>query len=123
MSRLDLVAGLLCLGGVAVAGALAGPGTLAATPGRAVFAGGLGLAGCLFLVASTERAVRVGSRRVERYAVSALGDAAVGVAILGGLARVPPGASGLAYTLLVVLGGASAVLFGVVGLAEKSGRL
>ncbi|MFC6862886.1 hypothetical protein ACFQGE_05355 [Halomicroarcula sp. GCM10025817] len=121
VNQLDLLAGLLCLGGVAAAGALAGPGTLLATPGRAVFVGGLGIAGCLFLVASAERSLRVRDRRVTRYTLSALGDAAVGVAILGGLARVPPGASGLAYTLLVVLGGASAVLFGAIGLAEKSG--
>jgi hypothetical protein len=123
VNRLDLLAGLLCLGGVAAAGALAGTDALVATVGRAVFVMGLSFAGLCFLAASTAGSLGVGNRRVNSHALSAIGDAAVGVGILGGFASVPSGTDGVVYVVLVAAGGASAVLFGVVGLAERSGWL
>ncbi|MBX0323466.1 hypothetical protein EGH21_10540 [Halomicroarcula sp. F13] len=123
MNRLNLLAGVCCFAGVALLAGLFGPAALTGGVGTTAFVGFLALAGCLFLVAATERLLRVGGRAVELHDCSGLGDVAVGLAIFGGLWRTPAGVEGTLYTALVVLGGLSAVLFGVVGLAEKHGRL
>ncbi len=119
VSRLNLLAGLLCLGGVAVLGILYGQASITGGLGQTVFAGGLALAGCLFLLAATERTTALAGRRVDLQDCSGLGDIAVGVAVFGGFATAPAGVEGVAYIVLVGIGGLSAVLFGLVGLAEK----
>ncbi|MFC6973531.1 hypothetical protein ACFQL1_00810 [Halomicroarcula sp. GCM10025709] len=118
MSRLNVLAGALCLGGVAVLAAVFGPSALRAGPGPALFSGSLGLAGLLFCLAATGQTV---GGRLDLHDCSGLGDMAVGVAILAGLTAVPTGVAGFGYAILVVAGGLSAVAFGVVGLAEKYG--
>ncbi|MBV0922779.1 hypothetical protein KTS45_01065 [Halomicroarcula limicola] len=122
-NRTNLLAGLCCLAGVAGLAVVFGPASLTAGLGAAVFAGSLALAGSLFLLASTERTLSVGGRHLDLHDCSGLGDIVVGIAIFGGLTGGPSGLAGVVYAALVVLGGLSAVLFGVVGLAEKYGRL
>jgi hypothetical protein len=123
VNRLNLTAGVLCLLGVTSVALLSGVESVWASDGALLFAGGLVLAGLLFLLAATGRTAAVAGRRVDLHDCSGLGDVAVGLAIFAGLASTPPGVDGSVYTLLVVLGGTSAVLFGVVGLAEKYDRL
>jgi len=118
-SLLNLAAGVDCLAGVALLAALFGPAALVAGVGNAVLAGFLTVAGVLFLLAATERTVTVADRAVDLHSCSGLGDVTVGLAILGGLASIPPGSDGLLYTAVVLCGGLSAIGFGVVGLAEK----
>ncbi|WP_135303031.1 hypothetical protein [Haloarcula amylovorans] len=123
VNRTNLLAGLCCLGAVAGLAVFFGPASLTDGLGATVFAGFLTFAGLLFLVAATEHTLSVGGRRLDLHDCSGLGDIAVGCAIFGGLSGGPSGVAGVVYTALVVLGGLSAVLFGVVGLAEKYGRL
>ncbi|WP_276271878.1 hypothetical protein [Haloarcula litorea] len=123
MNRPNLLAGVLCLGGVGLLAAAFGPGVLTAGVGSAAFAALLGLAGVLFLAAATGGTVDVGGRTVDVHDCSGLGDVTVGLALLGGLASPPAGVEGVVYAALVVTGATSAVLFGVVGLAEKYGWL
>jgi len=123
VNTLNAAAGVGCLAGVSVLALVFGPGALTAGPGPTVFAGGLSLAGGLFLLAATEFETRVGPLALDLHDCSGLGDIAVGTAILGGLASIPGGVTGVVYVTLVVLGGAAAAGFGVVGLAEKHGYL
>lgn len=119
MSRLNVLAGLLCFAGVGALTALFGADALVSTPGRVAFSGGLTGAGLLFTLAATRARVAVAGQTVDLHDCSGLGDIAVGVAILGGVTAVPTGPLGVLYLALVVAGGLSAVAFGVVGLGEK----
>lgn len=121
VSLLNAAAGVGCLAGVAALAVLFGPASLVAGVGTAVLAGFLTVAGLLFLLAATERTVTVAGTAVDLHDCSGLGDVAVGVATLGGLASIPAGSDGALYTAVVVAGGLSAIGFGVFGLAEKYG--
>ncbi|MBX0294343.1 hypothetical protein [Haloarcula nitratireducens] len=118
-NRTNLLAGVCCLAGVVGLAVLFGPASLTAGLGAATFAGFLAAAGFLFFAAATGQTTAVGGREFDLHDCSGLGDIAVGCAIFGGLTGGPGGLAGVAYTALVGLGGLSAVLFGVVGLAEK----
>lgn len=122
MTDLNLIAGALCLAGVGLLATLFGPAALTGTPGATVFSGSLAVAGVLFLLAATNRTVDLAGRTVDLHDCSGLGDVAVGLAVFGGAVSPPSGVLGAVYLLLVALGGTSAALFGVVGLAEKYGR-
>ncbi|MFC7077801.1 hypothetical protein [Haloarcula halophila] len=123
MSRSNVLAGLLCFVGVAMLVVVFGPEAISSTPGRTAFTGAIALAGLLFSLAATRRRGRLAGRPIDLHDCSALGDVAIGLATLTGLAAVPGGVAGVLYAALVVAGSLSAVAFGVVGLAEKYGLL
>jgi hypothetical protein len=119
MNRLNLLASALCFCGLGALAFVFGLDSLVATAGQAVFAGSLALAGVLFLLAASTATLDVAGRTADLYDCSPLGDIAVGGAIFAGLTAVPEGSLGPLYVALVATGGASAVAFGVLGLAEK----